>query len=682
MASRNSGAILRQIHTLFTAGTCSGLSDRQLLERFVACRDAVSESAFAVLVQRHGPMVLSVCRRILADPYDAEDAFQATFLVLVRKARSIRVEGSVGRWLFGVAMRVAARARANGRRRRGRERSGLDRIEIETDPASSTAVDRAEIQSILAEELGRLPARFQAAVLLCDLEGSSHEEAARRLGWPVGTVKSRLSRARARLRGRLTRRGLGPEDLLITVPLLPAALPRSLVEAMTRAAGSLIACRVTSAGTVSASVTTLTEGVLRTMFLTKLKLVAAALLVIMTGSAVLVSQATAQKSPARPGIGDSPTAPTGATDGTAPRDEALDVELLERAWVDAIPRRDAAIIGRIMADDFEGIDPAGNIFTKATYMPDLRKGVFTTQPIELDEIKTRIFGETAVVTSRIKIQRFPTRGRMTNVYVKRQGRWQCVASHASGIAAGACPVTGTAPSVTIFDQLLGRGGSLPPRPVGQANDCASCHMVNPHTSGGMLPAQGARSRDAQSAQAELLDKFREYKTKLGMKRPDQVTRIRPRLACVVEKVHVNVGQTVKKGDPLVDLFSTDLAAAKNDYLTREVQWKHDQWYLRTRSELHAKKAISEQLFVETQNNEEKSKLQFQIARERVKVLGLDDKAIGRVSKEDGGQKARLTLRSPVDGTVMEVGAETGNLYDTKSVLIVIGANPSQQGPMP
>ena len=118
MARRNSGAILRQIHTLFTAGTCSGLSDRQLLERFVACRDAVSELAFTVLVQRHGPMVLGVCRRILADPHDAEDAFQATFLVLVRKAGSIRVEGSVGRWLFGVATRVAARARANGQRRR------------------------------------------------------------------------------------------------------------------------------------------------------------------------------------------------------------------------------------------------------------------------------------------------------------------------------------------------------------------------------------------------------------------------------------------------------------------------------------------------------------------------------------------------------------------------------------
>src|SRR5262249_6006723 len=103
MARASSSAVLRQIHSLFGAGSLSGFSDRQLLDRFLACRDAGSELAFTVLVQRHGPMVLGVCRRILADPHDAEDAFQATFLVLVRKARSIQVDGSVGRWLFGVA---------------------------------------------------------------------------------------------------------------------------------------------------------------------------------------------------------------------------------------------------------------------------------------------------------------------------------------------------------------------------------------------------------------------------------------------------------------------------------------------------------------------------------------------------------------------------------------------------
>src|SRR5277367_4403902 len=129
MTRRSSGAVLRQIHTLFTAGSSHGLSDRQLLERFVARRDAVAELAFATLVERHGAMVLGVCRRILADSHEADDAFQATFLVLVRQAGSIRVDGSLGRWLYGVATRVATHARASTRRRQRREQSGLGRIE-------------------------------------------------------------------------------------------------------------------------------------------------------------------------------------------------------------------------------------------------------------------------------------------------------------------------------------------------------------------------------------------------------------------------------------------------------------------------------------------------------------------------------------------------------------------------
>src|SRR5262249_53377478 len=188
MVKHTTGGVLREIRALLDAGTFCGLSDRQLLERFVARRDEVSDLAFTVLVERHGPMVLGVCRRILVDPHDAEDAFQATFLVLVRKAGSIRVEGSVGRWLFGVAKRVAERARAESRRRRSRERSGLSRRETTVDERPLTTVTRADLRSVLTEELAKLPARLQVPVILCDLEGSSHDEAARRLDWPVGTV--------------------------------------------------------------------------------------------------------------------------------------------------------------------------------------------------------------------------------------------------------------------------------------------------------------------------------------------------------------------------------------------------------------------------------------------------------------------------------------------------------------
>src|SRR5262249_25099669 len=126
------------------------------------------------------------------------------------------------------------------------------------------------------------------------------------------------------------------------------------------------------------------------------------------------------------------------------RDDEIDLIMLERAWVDAIRRRDAAVVSRIMAEDFEGIDPAGNVFTQATYLPDLRTGVFGDQPIVLDEIKARIFGESAVVTSRIKISTHPTLGRLTNVYVRRKGRWQCVASHMG--ADGEHPQSASTPS--------------------------------------------------------------------------------------------------------------------------------------------------------------------------------------------------------------------------------------------
>ncbi len=475
MVRRNSGIILRQINSLLSAGTFSGLSDGQLLERFLTGHNEVSELAFSVLVERHGPMVLGVCRRILADPHDAEDAFQATFLVLVRKAASVRVDGSIGRWLFGVATRVASRSRADLRRRRGREHTGLDRLDIVAQEGPLSALDRSDLQSILAQEIARLPDRLQAPVILCDLEGWSDLEAARRLGWPVGTVKSRLSRARARLRDRLTRRGLTSSDLVITIPLLPVSLPHSLVETTTRAAQSLIAGRLTTATVVSASVATLTQGVLRTMYWTKLKLAIAATLVIMSGSAVVIGQAAG---PRPTGSGEIGTTTVKTAHATRSGDE-LDLRLIESAWAEAMGRSDASIVSRILADDFEGIDPSGSLFTRATYLPDVEKGVFQNQRVEVSDIKTRTFGETAVVTGRFWLTNVPKWGRMTHVFVKRQGRWQCVASHASWSASVGCPAVGTtaerdAPGNSVRET---RGAAR--RTQATAVNCAICHQANP-----------------------------------------------------------------------------------------------------------------------------------------------------------------------------------------------------------
>jgi RNA polymerase sigma factor (sigma-70 family) len=657
MARHNSGTILRQIRALVDAGTVCGLTDGQLLERFLAGRDEVAELAFTALVQRHGPMVLGVCRRLVADPHEAEDAFQATFLVLVRKAGSIRVEGSVGRWLFGVASRVAVRARSDARRRRGRERSGLDRLEPGSAESAASAVDRAELRTILAEELVKLPARFRAAVVLCDLEGSSHEEAARRLGWAVGTVKSRLSRARALLRPRLTRRGLAPSDPALAPPLLPAALPRHLVEATTRIARSLLAGRAAAGGIGPSTVMTLTQGVLQAMFLTKLKLAAVAILLLVAGSAALVGPATAQRPSGTPGIAPIPVPTAIGAGETARRDDQLDVTLLERAWVEAIPRRDAAIVDRILADDFEGIDPVGNVFTKATYLPDLRNGVFSNQPIELDEIKVRLYGTTAVVTSRIKIHGYPSGGRMTNVYASRRGRWQCVASHASGLGAGNCPGLGA--MVEVFDLRADRAARQPAQAPGQANQCMECHAVGPRSE--LPPHHADPARPAQKG--------------------DRIAQIRPRFPCNVERIYVGIGEVIHQGDPLVDLLSFDLAEAKSAYEMAKSQWTRDKKVLDYKKPLAEFNTIPKGELTGAENDETQSRLKLKLAKDKLLIYGLSDREIADIDKEDGPRRARLTLRSPVTGTV-ERACVLGNHYDLQDVLMAVRVAPSEKSPVP
>jgi RNA polymerase sigma factor (sigma-70 family) len=188
------------------------MADGSLLERFTTRRD---EEAFAVLVQRYGPMVLGVCRRALNHEQDAEDAFQATFLVLARNAGSVRKQESVGSWLYGVAYRIACKARTIRGRRRARE------VELKEVPAEEGSPEWLwrEVRPVLDEEVNRLPPKYRLVFVLCYLEGMTNEQAARQLGCPLGTVLSRLARAREQLRGRLTRRGLA-----VSVALLAAAL--------------------------------------------------------------------------------------------------------------------------------------------------------------------------------------------------------------------------------------------------------------------------------------------------------------------------------------------------------------------------------------------------------------------------------------------------------------------------
>jgi RNA polymerase sigma factor (sigma-70 family) len=179
MIQGKSSTVGRQLEALWTSGSLTGISDAQLLSRFAAARDAASESAFRELVHRHGSMVMGVCRQILRHPHDADDAFQATFLVLVRKADSIRVAESLAPWLYAVAYRTARRARAVASRYRSTPVESLE------DPMGHAASDSChfDLRPLLHEELNRLPGKYRQPIVLCHLEGKTHEEAARLLHW-------------------------------------------------------------------------------------------------------------------------------------------------------------------------------------------------------------------------------------------------------------------------------------------------------------------------------------------------------------------------------------------------------------------------------------------------------------------------------------------------------------------
>ncbi len=242
-------------------------SDAELLERFAVRRD---ESAFETLLQRHGSLVWNVCRRVLDDEHAAEDAFQATFLVLVRQAQTVSKKASIRSWLYGVALRVAVRARRREQLRRRRERETPVRSNHDETVAS-------DVRPILDEEIQRLPEKYRLPIVLCYLEGRTNDEAAQLLNCPRGTVATRLARGRERLRSRLLRRGIALSAATITAALSDNALSAAL-------SPLLLAQTAKSAltGTASVSITTLTEGVLHAMYLTKIKTAAAFVLMLAT----------------------------------------------------------------------------------------------------------------------------------------------------------------------------------------------------------------------------------------------------------------------------------------------------------------------------------------------------------------------------------------------------------------
>jgi RNA polymerase sigma factor (sigma-70 family) len=274
MSSGPLASVVQHLRRLADAGE-GGPGDAELLEQFIVHRDA---AAFEALVRRHERLVLGVCRRVLRNAQDAEDAFQASFLILARKAASIGRRAALAGWLHRVALRVALRLRAQAAERKAQPLPEADPPAAAV-PDPATAAAWRELRPLLDQEVNGLPARYHRPVVLCYLEGRSYDEAARQLGCSRGTVATRLHRARALLRRRLERRGLVLTAGLVSVLLAgeaatAAAAPAPLVKA-TAAAAVALAAGTPAAGLVSVRIATLVQGVLRAMLLSKLKTVTA-----------------------------------------------------------------------------------------------------------------------------------------------------------------------------------------------------------------------------------------------------------------------------------------------------------------------------------------------------------------------------------------------------------------------
>ena len=291
MVGRDLSEVVRQLRRIVRPAGEIARTDAQLLERFSSRRD---EAAFELLLARHGPMVLGLCQRLLRNTHDAEDAFQATFLVLVRKAGSLRERDLLANWLYGVAHRIAVRVQANNARRHAQERINTDRAAGAVDPTPA----EQDLRWLLEEELSRLPNKYRQPVILCYLEGKSNEEAARHLRWPVGTVKGRLARARDLLRRRMTRRGVTLSSAALAAALSSnpvTALPPPLIVSTVRAAVGMAAGEAAALGGVSTSVLGLVQVSCRALSWARFKAVVLVLAVtaLVPGAGLLVRQVAA-----------------------------------------------------------------------------------------------------------------------------------------------------------------------------------------------------------------------------------------------------------------------------------------------------------------------------------------------------------------------------------------------------
>jgi RNA polymerase sigma factor (sigma-70 family) len=355
MAKAPLAAVLHHLRLLAAAQPDRDLSDAELLERFRRRRE---ETAFAILLQRHGPMVLSVCRRVLHNPHDAEDAFQATFLVLVRSAGSIRKGQSLASWLYGVAQRVATKARTQAASRRTREQRGAAMPRIQ--PIDVLA--RQELRPILDEELATLPEKYRAPLVLCYLEGKTCERAAQDLGVARSTVSGRLKQGLLLLRNRLAERGIelsaGLLAALLSAEAATAAVPALLTIATVRAATLVMGGRAVVAGLVSSRILALAQGVTMSIASNKVKFGVVVVLltgVLATGGGIAALRLSDKLSAAGSQVGLEPP--------TVSR-QAAQAEVEEPPFI--LSGRESAVRPGTKRAAFVALDPSAKVLTAAT----------------------------------------------------------------------------------------------------------------------------------------------------------------------------------------------------------------------------------------------------------------------------------------------------------------------------
>jgi RNA polymerase sigma factor (sigma-70 family) len=415
MATSRTNEVIQHLRRAVLRHDRTTMTDDELLGCFIEHRD---DAAFADLVRRHGPMVWGVCRRLLGH-HDAEDAFQAAFLVLVRKAASVVPRGMVANWLYGVAHQTALQARRSAARRRARDRP----VARMPEPAAAVPDLPDDLRPLLDQELSRLPDKYRAVLVLAELEGKTRKEVARQLGLPEGTAASRLTRARAMLAKRLAQRGVALSGVALAAVLSQeatsaAGVPTSAASAAIQAASVFAVSRGAAVGAVAVRAVSLAEGVLRTMLLNKLKAVGVAVLAIallLLGGGAFAWRGQASEPP----------------DRRAGKDEDLKKKLLEldELWW----KGGVETLGKLAADDLITVSGVGR-YDKASLLEASKNRHpidWTRRDIEV----SRVSKDVAIVTYRYDCKIVRSDGtpvqdcrdrRVSMTWVNREGGWVVV----------------------------------------------------------------------------------------------------------------------------------------------------------------------------------------------------------------------------------------------------------------